>query len=40
VEDAAGLRMETVASSHYRLIADTDGEQLIADADEEERVSC
>ena len=34
VEDAAGLRMEMMATSHCRLIIDADREWLIADADE------
>jgi len=40
VDAATGLWIETVAISHCRLIADADGEQLIADANEGEHVSC
>jgi len=40
VEDVASLRIEIVATSHCWLIADANGEQLIADADEGERGSC
>jgi len=40
VEDVAGLRMETMVTSHCQLIVDANGEQLIADANEGERGSC
>ena len=40
MEDAAGLRMEMVVTSHCRLIVNADGEQLITDADEGESGSC